>query len=135
MYVDAKLLLSDEQAISATAVSTKSIDLGVAGRDIGAGEPLYAVVVVDVPFTAAGAATMTISLITDDDSALGSPTTILSTPAIDKAALTAGRVPIVIPIPPNIADQYLGLNYTVATGPMTAGKVTAFVAIAVTTFS
>jgi len=135
MYVDAKLLLSDEQAISATAVSTKSIDLGVAGRDIGAGEPLYAVVVVDEGFTADGAATMTISLITDDDSALGSPTTILSTPAIDKAALTAGRVPIVIPIPPNIADQYLGLNYTVATGPMTAGKVTAFVAIAVTTFS
>jgi len=133
--LDAKLLFSDKQAITATAVSTKSIDLGIAGRDIGAGAPLYAVVVVDVPFTAAGAATMAISLITDDDSALGSPTTILSTPAIDKAALTAGRVPIVIPIPPNIAERYLGLNYTVATGPMTAGKVTAFVAIAVTTFS
>ena len=133
--LEAKLLMSDEQAITTTAVSTKSIDLGVALRDIGAGEPLYAVVVVDEAFTAAGAATLVIGLITDDDSALGSPTTILSTPAIDKAALTAGRVPIVIPIPPNIAEQYLGLNYTVATGPMTAGKVTAFVAKDVTTFS
>jgi len=133
--LEAKLLMSDEQAITTTAVSTKSIDLGVALRDIGAGEPLYAVVVVDEAFTAAGAATLVIGLITDDDSALGSPTTILSTPAIDKAVLTAGRVPIVIPIPPNIAEQYLGLNYTVATGPMTAGKVTAFVAKDVTTFS
>jgi len=135
MYVDAKLLLSDEQAISATAVSTKSIDLGVAGRDIGAGEPLYAVVVVDEGFTADGAATMTIGLITSAASNLSSPTTILSTPAIGKAALTAGRVPIVIPIPPNIAERYLGLNYTVATGPMTAGKVTAFVGTDITTFS
>jgi len=49
--------------------------------------------------------------------------------------LTAGRVPIVIPIPPNIAERYLGLNYTVATGPMTAGKVTAFVGTDITTFS
>ena len=135
MYVDAKLLLSDEQTISATAVSTKSIDLGVAGRDIGAGEPLYAVVVVDEGFTADGAATMTIGLITSAASNLSSPTTILSTPAIGKAALTAGRVPIVIPIPPNIAERYLGLNYTVATGPMTAGKVTAFVGTDITTFS
>jgi len=86
------------------------------------------VVVVDVDFTAAGAATMVIGLITDDAADLSSPTTILSTPAIGKAALTAGRVPIVIPVPPNIAEQYLGLNYTVATGPMTAGKVTAFIA-------
>ena len=128
MILDKTLLLSDEQAITATAVSTNTIDLSAALRDIGAGEQIYAVVVVDVDFTAAGAATMVIGLITDDDEALSSPTTILSTPAIGKAALTAGRVPIVIPVPPNIAERYLGLNYTVATGPMTAGKVTAFIA-------
>ena len=128
MILDKTLLLSDEQAVTATAVSTNTIDLSAALRDIGAGEQLYAVVVVDVDFTAAGAATMVIGLITDDAAALSSPTTILSTPAIGKAALTAGRVPIVIPVPSNIAEQYLGLNYTVATGPMTAGKVTAFIA-------
>jgi len=128
MILDKELLLSDEQAVTATAVSTNTIDLSAALRDIGAGEQIYAVVVVDVDFAAAGAATMVIGLITDDDEALSSPTTILSTPAIGKAALTAGRVPIVIPVPPNIAERYLGLNYTVATGPMTAGKVTAFIA-------
>ena len=133
MILDKELLLSDEQAITATAVSTNTIDLSAALRDIGAGETIYAVVVVDVDFTAAGAATLVISLITDDAEALSSPTTILSTPAIGKAALTAGRVPIVIPVPPNIAEQYLGLNYTVATGPMTAGKVTAFLAHSVQT--
>ena len=133
MILDKTLLLSDEQAVTATAVSTNTIDLSAALRDIGAGEQIYAVVVVDVDFTAAGAATMVISLITDDAAALSSPTTILSTPAIGKAALTAGRVPIVIPVPPNIAEQYLGLNYTVATGPMTAGKVTAFLAHGVQT--
>jgi len=133
VILDKELLLSDEQAITATAVSTNTIDLSAALRDIGAGETIYAVVVVDVDFTAAGAATLVISLITDDAEALSSPTTILSTPAIGKAALTAGRVPIVIPVPPNIAEQYLGLNYTVATGPMTAGKVTAFLAHSVQT--
>ena len=133
MYIDAGLLLDDAAAITVTRDSTNVVDLGVALRDIGAGEQLYVVIVVDEAFTAAGAATLTTVLSTGVATTLG--TTIISTPAIGKAALTLGRVPIVIPIPPNIAERYIGLEYTVATGPMTAGTVTAFIAKDVTTFS
>ena len=47
MYVDAQLLFSDAQAVTAAAASTNSIDLG-AVRDIGTGEELYVVCVCDV---------------------------------------------------------------------------------------
>ncbi|MBA7590958.1 hypothetical protein ES708_33102 [subsurface metagenome] len=56
-----------------------------------------------------------------------SPTTILSTPAILAEDIEAGMVPIVIPIPPGIAEQFLGLNYNCATAATTFA-VTAFIA-------
>ena len=130
MYVDSQLLLSDEQAITVDADSESVIDLGVAGRDIGAGEQLYVVVIVDETF--AGGTSLVINLETGATTALG--TIISATPTILQAALTAGRVPIIIPIPPNIAERYIGLHYD-QTGDFTAGKVTAFVAKDVTTFS
>ena len=40
MITDAFLRLSDAQALTTTAVSTNTIDLGVA-RDVGAGEEIY----------------------------------------------------------------------------------------------
>ena len=130
MYVDAQLLLSDEQAITTDADSESTVDLGVAGRDIGAGEQLYVVVVVDEDF--AGGTSLVINLETGATTALG--TIISATPTILQAALTAGRTPIVIPIPPNIAERYIGLHYD-QTGDFTAGKVTAFIAKDVTTIS
>jgi len=128
MILDKELLLSDGQDAKANSskVSTNSIDLSAALRDIGKGEQLYVVVVVDT-YTAGSNTALTISLITDDDEALGSPTTIFSTPAIAYTAIAAGMVPIVIPIPPGIAEQYLGLNYNCTTAA-TALTVTAFVA-------
>ena len=129
MLVDSQLLLSDQQDAKANGskVSTNTIDMSVANRDIGAGVTLYAVVVIDA-YTAGTNTAVTISVITDNDAALGSPTTILSTPAIAAADISAGRVPIVIPIPPNlITERYLGLNYNCATAA-TALNVTAFIA-------
>lgn len=130
MITDALLLLSSAQAVTASAVSTNTIDLGTA-RDIGSGEPLEVDVTVDTTVTAAGAATVTFQVISSAAAALTSPTIVTQTEAIGKAELTAGRKPIRIRISPHIlaalpvGQRYLGLQYTVATGPLTAGNFTA----------
>lgn len=131
MYVDALLEMSDAQAVTATAISTNVIDLGPVTdnvlRDIGTGEDVYLMVVVDTTFTAAGAATLTASLLSDSTANLAtSPTTHFSTAAIPVASLVAGFVIAAIKLPAGSYEQYLGMNYAVATGPMTAGKANAF---------
>lgn len=127
MITDALLQLSSAQAVTATAVSTNTIDLGVA-RDLGPGCDLYAMFNVDEAAVAAGAATVTFQIITSAAANLSSPTIIGQTDAISKTELTLGRKPIFVPIPSAIlaaqpvGQRYLGVQYTVATGPLTAGK-------------
>lgn len=129
MTTDALLKLSAAQAVTATAVSTNTIPLGNA-RDLGPGEDIYANITVDEAATAAGAATVTFEVITSAAADLSSPTVVAATGAIAKADLTVGRDPINISIPPHISQEkgqaYIGLRYTVATGPLTAGKFTCY---------
>ncbi|BCB27053.1 phage protein [Sulfurimicrobium lacus] len=126
MIIDALLQLSAAQAVTASAVSTNTIDLGVA-RDIGQGEDLYAAFTVDVAPTAAGAATVQFQIITSAAADLSSPTVIGETDAIPITDLTIHRKPIVLPIPSAqllaqpIGQRYFGVRYTVGTGPLTAG--------------
>ena len=129
MIIDKQARFDWDDAITATRVSTDKIDLQANNRDLGLlDDDLYLVVMVTEAFTAAGAATLTIDLVGDDNSSLSSPTVLqnLGT-TIGKATLIVGyeifkgRLPI-----GKITERYLGLNYTVATGPMTAGKVRAF---------
>lgn len=126
MLTDALLQLASAQAVTSTAVSTNTIDLSQA-RDLGEGRDLYAVITVDTTATAAGAATVNFQIISSAAAALTSPTILGQTDAIGKAELTAGRRPIVVRIPSTvlaaqpIGQRYLGLQYTVGTGPLTAG--------------
>src|SRR5438270_7395377 len=128
---DSSLTFSVAQAVTATTFSTNTIDLGVA-RDIGVGEELNVLVRVGTAFTAAGAATLNIQLVTSANANLSSPTIIGQTDAIPKANLVVGAQ-ILIPIPEsvinNLGQRYFGLQYTVGTGPMTAGTVDAYVLI------
>lgn len=134
MITDTNLRVSSAQAVTTTAVSTNTIDLALA-RDIGKGAKLRFAISVDTAATAAGAATVTFQAITSTSAALTSPTIVGSTDAIGKAALTAsvanGGLPgkrIIVEINPQLAttgQRYLGLQYTVATGPLTAGAFTA----------
>lgn len=130
MITDAFLQLSNAQAVTASAVSTNTIDLGVA-RDIGPGDELEVDITVDTTVTAAGAATVNFQVISSAAAALTSPTILVQSDAIGKAELTAGRRPIRLRIPSSvlaaqpIGQRYLGVQYTVGTGPLTAGAFTA----------
>lgn len=129
MIFDQQTLLSDAQAITASAASTNVIDLGPIAngitRDIGKGKPIPLRIQVVEDFTAAGAATLTVALQVDSVENFASPKTVWSTSALALADLVAGKVIVPEFVSRGTDERYMRLNYTVATGPMTAGKITA----------
>jgi len=126
MMYDKLNAFGTDQAVTATAASTDIVDLGAA-RDMGNGEPLELVILVTETVTAAGAATVTFTLETDDNAGFSSTFVLASSGAMAKAVLTAGTEVLRVKVPLD-AERYLRTNYTVATGPLTAGKFTAFLA-------
>lgn len=121
MFIDKALQVSNEQAVTASAASTDVIDFGQANPNVGLDDRSNMVITVDESVTASGAATVTFSV---QDSADNSSFADVSvTPAIGKASLTAGQQ-IVIPMPTKLR-RYCQVYYTVATGPLTAGKFSA----------
>lgn len=122
MIIDKALQVSDAQAVTASAASTDVIDTGVANRAIGDVTSLAAVITVDESATAVGAATVTFSL--QDSADNSSFADVVASAAIGKAALTAGKQAAVFKLPPNLR-RYIRVYYTVATGPLTAGKFSA----------
>ncbi len=126
MDIDRNLLICEELAVTVTADLTTKPDILV-GRDIGKLGKLFLVVLVTEAFLAAGAATLDLTLTTDDNSALSSDTDLQKvTPApIPKANLTLGAK-FILPLAPGSYERFLGVRADVATGPFTAGKLTAF---------
>lgn len=124
--IDKALQVSNAQVVTATAVSTDVIDAGATknaaiGRDLGGGTQLFLEVTVGATFTAAGAGTLTIALQDSADNATFAD--VLTTPALALAALTVGQR-FYIPLPAKMR-RYIRANYTVATGPMLTGNVSA----------
>lgn len=124
--IDKFLQVSNAQVITATAVSTDVIDAGATknpaiGRDLGGGTQLFLEVTVGATFTAAGAGTLTIALQDSADNATFAD--VLTTPPLALASLVVGSR-FYIPLPAKMR-RYIRANYTVATGPMTAGNVSA----------
>lgn len=125
MILDKLLMLSESQAITATAVSTDTIDLApIKGnrRDIGVGYPLEFWALVKTTATAAGAATLNIQLQTSADNSAWD--TIYDSGAIALANLAAGNRIASVKVPAGV-KRYLRVNYSVGTGPLTAGAFTA----------
>lgn len=136
MILDKLLQFSDAQAVTATALSTNVIDLAPftggqgtnAVRDIGSGEDIYLVVVTKETATAAGAATLNVTLESDDNDGLSSPTVHFSTGAVPIAKFgPAGTQVAAVKLPAGDYERYLGVRFTVGTGPLTAGKFDAFI--------
>jgi len=125
MITDKNLRVSTDQAVTATAVSTDTIDLTKA-MDIGEGKPLYMVFTVTTTFLTL--TSLAFNVIADTAVNLGTATVLASTGAITLASggLAAGQQ-YTLAIPPAIASlgkQYLGASYTVSGSSATAGKVT-----------
>lgn len=120
------------QAVTATAISTNVLDLRNASTPALADEGMsgpetWLTIMCLVAATAAGAATVTFSLESDSTADLAtSPTVHWTSPAIGKATLIAGYVVARIQLPSDDYERYLGVRYTVATGPLTAGTFHAF---------
>ncbi len=125
MYVDALLLFSDAQAITATAASTSSIDLS-AVRDAGVGEDLYVVVTCDVAMTD-GSSDSTLAVAIEGDSTTTFTPDYTRTLFTFSALSAAGTVKIAKLSPGDVNLRYLQLMYTPADGNLTTGSFTAFI--------
>lgn len=126
MLTDRELTAALDQAVTATAVSADAIALDglFTGRS---GETFRAYAVVTQDFTAAGAGTLTIEVIQATNGTLTTSVDVLATTtALALADLKAGgkAFEMDIPIPKN-TKKFIGFRFTVGTGPMTAGKITA----------
>lgn len=132
MIIDAQNRFSNAQAVTSTAISENVIDIGSANtlRDIGNGrQPLYLVVQTIAVATDSGSdATLTVTLESDSTANLATSATVhFSTGALAFATFSpANTVLAVVALPMGNYEQYLGLRYTVASGPLTAGTFTAF---------
>ncbi len=110
MIIDAQNLFSDDQALTATAVSTNVIDLGI-DRNVGIGEPMAAVVTLSVAADDADAdETYVVTLETDDNSSFSSAT-VIATATILKGAEAGSKVVLMVPAD-ETAERYLRINYT-----------------------
>lgn len=129
MIFSAQQLFSDDQAITATAVSTNVIDLGVPGtpygavaplnQDIGKGNKVCFLAQVTEDFDNATSVQVTIE--TGATAALG--TAVLSE-TILLADLKAGKQSVIQVLPTQLTERYLGVRYTVAGTAPSTGKFT-----------
>lgn len=137
MYVDSQELFSNGQAVTSTAISENVLDLNASSnsnvpllQDIGVGEQtVYLVIMTSTTATDSGSdATLTITLESDSTANLATSATVhYSTAALAFASFaTAGTVLVQIPLPLGDYERYLGVRYTIASGPLTAGAFTAF---------
>ena len=133
MILDKLLEFSTTQAMTSSALSTYSVDLSVAARDIGKGKQLYAVVVIDTAANATNAAdTMKVDVRSSAAESMGTATTHVTTGTYAGSTLTAGREPIIIPIPPGVILEFVSLYYTLST-TFTSFTLSAYLAVDVQT--
>lgn len=132
MIIDNTLVLSDSQAVTATARSTNIIDLAAAGtpwgatnavrRDVGIATEIPLLIEITEAFN--NLTSLTVQLEVDDDPAFGSPRIVAVGPATLLASLTLGaKIQFPAELPEGTNERFLGLRYTVAGTAPTLGKV------------
>ena len=142
MFLDSQIEFSDAQAVTVTAISSNVYDLfsvkaGAAAAaditsntrlDIGT-DDLFLVVSVPTAITDTSSdATLAVTLESADDAALTTNAIVhYSTGTLAFATYaTAGTTICAIRVPRGLYRRYLGVRYTIASGPFTAGAIDAF---------
>lgn len=120
MFIDKRLQVSSQQALTATAASTDVVDLGSASRNVGAGDPIWLVVLARVAL-AGTSPTLAVAIQTDDNSAFSSAATLETSQTY--TALPVGSM-IVLPMP-FTNERYVRANYTLG-GTTPTATVDAF---------
>lgn len=126
--LDQNNILSDKQAITATAASTNVIDFLAPGTPLGAAGPIvhdkagipFFVQVVEA-FN--NLTSLTVEAQVDNDEGFGSPKTVYSE-TIALADLVLGKKLNVRSMPYGTDEQYFRLLYTVTGSAPTTGKIT-----------
>jgi len=126
MLLDKQNLMSYQQAITVSAVSTDQIDLGPNHSNLASGNDRHIplLVNVDQTFLAAGAATLQVQVQSSNSSTFASGVRTHCDRTFTKAELVPNaKLEHGFDLPPDVL-QYVRVNYVVATGPFTAGKIT-----------
>lgn len=138
MILDQHAIFSDAQAITATANSTNTIDLGAPGvaaynsvqlkRNLGKGmdTPLLIQVVQDFNLLTS----LQFIVQTDDNDAFSSAKDVLSI-TVPLAELKAGFISPIDRLPRSITERFVRIRYVVSGTAPTSGKVTAAIVAAV----
>lgn len=132
MILSAQQLFSDDQVVTATAISTNVVDLGVAGTPFGAVAPLNndkgkgtkIPVLIQVTEDFATLTSLTITVEVSAAAGLTSPK-VLATEVILVADLVAGKQMHMQVLPDGADLRYLGVRYTVGGSDATTGKIVA----------
>lgn len=139
MILDTLTLLSDDQDLAQAFGSTYYSDVlnllgdpgyttsqdapsGVA-QDIGKGYPVEFLCQVTEDFASGGAATVTVTLETDDNEGFSSAKVLYTSQAFALADLVAGKHLLPEHVPYG-TEQYVRVGYAIGTASTTAGKVT-----------
>jgi len=132
MILSAEQIFSDDQAVTATAISENVIDQGVAAtpyggkaalnRDLGKGTPIPVLIQVTEKFLTCTSVTVTLEC--SAAAGLTSPV-VLASEIILLADLLIGKQTHLQFVPNGDTLRYLGVRYTVGGSNATAGKITA----------
>lgn len=139
MIFSAQQLFSNDQVVTATAISTNVIDIGVRGTpydaaaalhgDIGKGAKIPLLIQVTTTFATLTSLTFTIETSANAD--LSSSTVLYSSGAVAAASLVRGyQLPVDV-LPKGATGRYLGIRYTVGGSNATAGAITAGIVMGV----
>ncbi len=127
MILDNTTLVSDRQAITATAASTDQIDLGPIGsgirRDVGRGAEVDFLIQVVEAFN--NLTSLAVAVQVADDTAFSTNLTTVWTRTLTLAELTVGRIVTPETLLRGTDRRYLRVNYTVTGTAPTTGRITA----------
>jgi hypothetical protein len=128
MIIDAENMFSDAQAVTSTAKSTNTVDLGPNShaKNSNGAKDIEILLWINTTFTDSGSdATLTIQVRSSANSDMSSPVVHSVSDTIAFSEMVAGTKMRFKPRIPLDAGRYIDLNYVVASGPYTAGALSA----------